>query len=239
MIFEQKYRVGIEDVDKDNMITSKAILKMFEDMACFHAATLGQGPTEVYKNGYAWILSNWQIKVLERSFYCDTITVRTWPKKFDKVTSLRDYEIVNEEGKILAIGTSRWFIMDVNTRRPLRITEEYFKPYLPLTEKDSFEKIEKIEEPEASEYTYKTEYVVSRRDIDSNKHMHNINYLDVALEIIPEEVFENNKFDEISIEYKKELMYKDKVDCYYCKKDGKNIVVMKTDDKVNAIISLS
>ena len=111
--------------------------------------------------------------------------------------------------------------------------------YLPLSEKDAIEKIEKIEEPTENEYTSKFEYVVSRRDIDSNKHMHNISYLDIALEVLPEEVFENNKFDEISIEYKKELMYKDKIDCYYCEKNGKNIVVIKTNDKVNAIISLS
>ena len=181
--------------------------------------------------------SNWQIKILKRCVYGSTLNVKTWPKKFEKITTLRDYEITDESGDVVAIGTSRWFIIDIKTRRPMRISEEYAKPYLPLTEIDAIEKMDKIEEPE--EYEYKKEYVVCRRDIDSNKHMHNINYLDVALEVIPEEVFENNKFDEISIEYKKELMYKDKVDCYYCEKNGKNIVVMKTDDKVNAIISLS
>ena len=237
MIFENKYRVGIEDVDRDNLITSKAILRMFEDMACFHAASLGHDPISVVEMGFAWVLANWQIKILKRCVYGTTLNVKTWPKKFEKITTLRDYEITDESGDVVAIGTSRWFIIDIKTRRPIRISEEYAKPYLPLTENDAIEKMDKIEEPE--EYKYKKEYIVCRRDIDSNMHMHNINYLDVALEIIPEEVFENNKFDEISIEYKKELMYKDKVDCYYCEKNGKNIVMMKTDDKVNAIISLS
>ena len=62
MIFENKYRVGIEDVDGNNLISSKAILKIFEDMACFHAASLGQDPMSVHKNGFVWVLSNWQIK---------------------------------------------------------------------------------------------------------------------------------------------------------------------------------
>ncbi len=237
MIFEQKYRVGIEDVDRDNLITSKAVLRMFEDMACFHAASLGHDPIAVVEMGFAWVLANWQIKILKRSPYGTILNVKTWPKKFEKITTLRDYEIIDESGDVVAIGTSRWFIIDIKTRRPMRILEEYAKPYLPLTEEDAIEKMEKIEEPD--EYQYKKEYVVSRRDIDSNKHMHNINYLDVALEVIPEEIFENNKFDNISIEYKKELMYKDKVDCYYGEKDGKNIITMKTDDKVHAIISLS
>lgn len=237
MIFENKYRVGIEDVDIDNLITSKAVLKIFEDMACFHAASLGQDPVSVVEMGFAWVLANWEIRILKRCSYGTILNVKTWPKRFEKITTLRDYEILDESGEVVAIGTSRWFIIDIKTRRPLRISEEYAKPYLPLTEKDAIEKMEKIEEP--NEYQYKKEYVVSRRDIDSNRHMHNINYLDVALEVIPEEVFENNKFNNISIEYKKELMYKDKVDCYYGEKDGKNIIVMKTDDKVHAIISLS
>ena len=237
MIFENKYRVGIEDVDIDNLITSKAILRIFEDMACFHAASLGHDPISVVEMGFAWVLANWEIKILKRCFYGEILSVKTWPKKFEKITTLRDYEILDESGETVAIGTSRWFIIDIKTRRPMRISEEYAKPYLPLTEEDAIEKMEKIEEPD--EYQYKKEYVVSRRDIDSNRHMHNINYLDVALEVIPEEVFENNKFDNISVEYKKELMYKDKVDCYYGEKNGKNIIVMKTDDKVHAIISLS
>ena len=237
MIFEYKYRVGIEDVDRDNVITSKAILKMFEDMACFHAASLGHDPISVVEMGFAWVLANWQIKILKRAYYGEILNVKTWPKKFEKITTLRDYEIIDENGEVVAIGTSRWFIIDIKTRRPMRISEEYARPYLPLTEEDAIEKMDKIEEPE--KYEYRKEYVVCRRDIDSNKHMHNINYLDVALEIISEEIFENNKFDNISIEYKKELMYKDKVDCYYGQKDGKNIITMKTDDKVHAIISLS
>lgn len=237
MIFENEYRVGIEDVDIDNLITSKAVLRMFEDMACFHAASLGHDPISVVEMGFAWVLANWQIKILKRCSYGAILKVKTWPKRFEKITTLRDYEIVDESGEIIAVGTSRWFIIDIKTRRPMRISEEYAKPYLPLTEDDAIKSLDKIEEPD--EYLYKQEYVVSRRDIDSNKHMHNINYLDVALEIIPEEIFENGKFDNISIEYKKELMYKDKVDCFYGQKDGKNIITMKTEDKVHAIISLS
>lgn len=239
MIFEQKCRVGIEDVDKNNLISPKAVLRLFEDVACFQADTIGQGPIGIDEVGIVWALTNWQIKIVKRSAYGDVVTVRTWPKKFERASCIRDFEIVSDNNEIVAIGTSRWFIMDRVSRRPMRITEEYVKPYLPLSEKSSFDKIDKIKEPTFDEFLYMKEYVVSRRDIDANKHMHNINYLDVALEMIPEEVYEKNKFTNILIEYKKEIMYKENVECYYCEKNGENIVTMKTNDKVNAIISLS
>ncbi len=239
MIFEQKYRVRIEDVDKDNLISSKAVLSIMEDIACLHGKSVGQGPVGVSEIANAWALTNWQFKILKRCGYGDVITVRTWPKKFDRVSCIRDFEIVNDENELLAIGTSKWFVMDRATRRPVRFTEEYLKPYFPLSEKSSFDKIEKIKEPAPDEYEYMKEYVVERRDIDANKHMHNINYLDVAFDMLPEYVFDNNKFDNILIEYKKEIKYKQKIECYFCNKNGENIITMKTDDKVNAIISLS
>ena len=142
MIFEETYRVGIEDVDRDNLISSKAILRMFEDMACFHAASLGHDPKSVVEMGFAWVLANWQIKILKRCEYGAILNVKTWPKKFEKITTLRDYEILDENGAVVAIGTSRWFIIDIKNRRPMRISEEYAKPYLPLTEDDAIEKMD-------------------------------------------------------------------------------------------------
>ena len=39
--------------------------------------------------------------------------------------------------------------------------------------------------------------------------------------------------------YKKEILYGEKVECFYTEEDGKYIVTAKTDGKVNAIIELS
>lgn len=238
MIFENEYRVEIEDVDKDNLLSNRALLGIFEDIACFHAATLGQGPLEVSTNGFAWLLLNWRVKVIKRSVYGDVLTVKTWPRQFDRISSYRDFEVLDESGEVVAIGSSKWFVMDLGSRRPVRLTEEYTNPYCPITDVSVFgDDMPKLNEPD--EYEYKTEYTVSRRDIDSNKHMHNINYLDLAYEVLPEEVFENNDFKNIAIEYKKEVIYKDKLDCYYSKNEENHVVTIKTGDKVNAIIVLS
>ena len=48
--------------------------------------------------------------------------------------------------------------------------------------------IEKINMPDNFDTTM--EYTVKRRDIDLNFHMHNLYYLDLAYEVLPEEVYE-------------------------------------------------
>ena len=69
--------------------------------------------------------------------------------------------------------------------------------------------------------------------------MHNLNYLDMAYEILPEDVYKNKVFDNIRIVYKKEILYGEKVVCYYEEQGNKHIITAKSKDKINAIIELS
>ena len=84
------------------------------------------------------------------------------------------------------------------------------------------------------------EYKVCRRDIDLNGHMHNLYYLDLAYEVLPEKVYEQRPFDNFRIQYKKEVKLGDVVKCRYTFKDGEHIVSIFNSDgsRVHAIIVL-
>ena len=69
--------------------------------------------------------------------------------------------------------------------------------------------------------------------------MHNLSYLDMAYEILPDNVYKNKVFDNIRIVYKKEIVYGEKVECYYEEQENKHIITAKSKDKINAIIELS
>ena len=71
--------------------------------------------------------------------------------------------------------------------------------------------------------------------------MHNLYYLDLAYEALPQEVYEKRPFDNVRIEYKKEIKLGETVKCKYSFVDGKHFVVVKSqDDKsIHALIELS
>ena len=100
--------------------------------------------------------------------------------------------------------------------------------------------IEKIELPEESEYTKKIEYTTTRRDIDLNGHMHNLYYLDLAYEALPEDVYEKRPYDNIQIQYKKEIKYGEKVICKYAYKNNNHIVAIydEKEKKLHAVVKL-
>ena len=104
-----------------------------------------------------------------------------------------------------------------------------------VLEIDNFKKIKM---PEKFENVVK--YEIKRRDIDVNKHLHNLYYLDLAYEALPQNVYEQRPFDKIRIQYKKEIKFGDVVKCRYTFEDGKHIVFIcdKDENLVHAIIIL-
>ena len=98
---------------------------------------------------------------------------------------------------------------------------------------------DKIKEP--NEYQYETQYTVRRSDIDVNKHMHNLNYIELANEALPEETYRGALFNDVRITYKKEIKLGDTVKCKYVFKDNQHIIVVKSEDEktTHAIIEMN
>ena len=70
----------------------------------------------------------------------------------------------------------------------------------------------KLKEPETIDREIR--YKVQRRDIDINKHVHNLYYLDFAYEALPEEIYENCEFNNIEIMYKKQIKLNNEIKHY-------------------------
>ena len=137
-------------------------------------------------------------------------------------------------------GTSKWALINVDTWKIAKINEELVEKYQP-EDKSVFDERELYKLKEPKEYEKEIEYTVTRRDMDFNGHMHNIYYLDLAYETLPQDVYNKRPFNNVRIDYKKEIKFKDKIKCRYAFYDNKNIVtICKSEDEkiVHSIIEL-
>ena len=50
----------------------------------------------------------------------------------------------------------------------------------------------------SNEFMANKKYQAIRKDMDTNAHMHNLYYLDLAYEALPKEVYENVCFDDVA-----------------------------------------
>lgn len=241
MQFKREYTIGAREIGMNNELTNYGILAFLEDIAGIHSDNVGYGVKDVEKNKRAWILMDWKLKVIKRASFGQKIIVKTWAKTMSKPQfyTYRDFEVYNEQQELIAIATSKWVFLDIDKERISKIDLGVLKLYNP-DDKCVFgvEEIEKINIPDV--YESVTEYKVNRFDIDVNKHMHNLNYLNLAYEALPEEIYNKQEFNDVRVTYKHQIKLADNVKCYYSKLNGIHTIVIKSEDEkiIHAIVEL-
>lgn len=174
------------------------------------------------------MLLYWKIRFFKRPSWNTEITVKTWAREFARVSSFRDFEAYDEEGKIVAIATTEWVLIDNQKGTIGKITEEMAARY-EMDSKTVFEEkiVSKLKTPENMKQVY--EYTAKRRDIDVNHHVNNGIYLELAYDAFPNNI--KIKFDNLEIYYKKQIKLGETVSIFYLNEENSHIVCIKSKDE--------
>lgn len=211
MIFEQDFKIGLDDLNSNRELKNVSILKFLEDIAGFHSDFVKMGINEIYSTGIAWALLDWEVKVLRRPKYGEELHIKTWSRLLKKCHAYRDFEIY-VGGERCVIATTKWMLMDLKRRWPALIKPEVAAKYEPEPDRNVLGNEEFARQVEFDNYGYAADYKVRRSDIDINGHVHNTNYLKIVEEALREE--ETAEIDYFHINYKKEIRYGDTVKIY-------------------------
>lgn len=240
MIYQEKFKIGLKDVWKEKEVSNKAILEYLENIAAYHSDSVGYGINTSDITHLTWILLDWKVKVIKRPEYGQVLEIHTWSRDIIKCYAYRDFEIYDENHKLCVIASSKWLLINNQTGKIAKVEKEMADKYESETEKSVFQEkeIEKIKLPK--NYKSSIIYQTKRKDIDVIGHMHNLYYLDLAYETLPEKIYNQESFNEIRIMYKKEIKLEDTVICKYAYEENKHIVVIQSEDEkiLHAIIEL-
>lgn len=239
MIYKEKFKIGLKDVWKGNEVSNIALLEYLENIAAYHSDSVGYGVNTSDKTHLNWLLLDWKVKVLKRPQYGQVLDIHTWSRYIVKCYAYRDFEVYNDKNELCAIASSKWLLVNNETGKITKVEKNLADRYQSedravFGEKD----IEKLKVPEF--YESSIIYEAKRKDIDVIGHMHNLYYLDLAYETLPDDVYEKRPFNNIRIMYKKEIKLNERVKCSYAFEDGKHIVVIQSEDEkvLHSIIEL-
>lgn len=243
MIFNEKFKVQLKDIGKNNCIKNIGILEILENIGTHHSDIAGYGPNSIEEKGASWVLLDWKIQVLKRPKYGEILNINTWGRtiggEIKKAYTYRDFEIYDEKNNLCVIGTSKWTLINIETGKIVKLEKEITDKY-ELEDKSVFniDELDKIKIPE--NFSKEMTYQVCRRDIDLNNHMHNLYYLSLAYEVLPEDVYKKRPFDNVRIQYKKEVKFGDILNCKYTFENGEHIIGILSGDesRVHAIVTL-
>ena len=203
MFFKEKVEKRYNDFDTEGNILPWKILEYFENVANNQLLIVEKG----LNDGLVWIMTEWRIEIERYPRIEDELFATTWA--IDDGATLvtkRAFTLTDEEGKVLVRGCGSYILFNLETQRIARISDERIKIY--QAEKQLVFEDELPKHRTISEFDSEMPIFIRKSDIDSNKHVHNTNYLEFGLEAY-EGSYNEIKF--IRITYKAQVVYGDNV----------------------------
>jgi medium-chain acyl-[acyl-carrier-protein] hydrolase len=172
-----------------------------------------QGLTLAYydNNDRGWMLYKWDIKIHSFPKFNETLRITTHPSAFKNFLANREYQIFNSSGNLLVEAQSVWMFVNTKTRRPLLVPEEMYTKFDVGKESGTlFYKLDELPAIANGNCTLKIN--IRNSDIDTNRHVNNVRYVDWAIESLPKEFTDTHTVTRIQVNYKKELNLGDEAD---------------------------
>lgn len=208
--YAKKFFVGYSDVDVNNHCKLSKIVDLLQNAATLHSDTLGFGAKVMMQRKQVWLMLGWHVRILQYPESDTDVEVRTWCRNIKGVEAKRGFEIVNEAGDTLILADSSWALYDLETQKLLRVPEEMLQAYTGM-DRDPFEgePKERLRDNDVVETEFQMR--VGKRDIDTNHHMNNGKYMEVIMEVLPED----QKITEFVSSYRKQMTYGEEIQVSY------------------------
>lgn len=221
--FRSRVRFSETDVDKKLSITG--LMNYLQDCSIFQSEDLNAGFSYLEKVKKAWLLSAWNVEVIRRPDVAEEITICTWPYDFKGIYGLRNFGIQDRDGNYLVKADSCWFLTNIDTGRPVKPAEEDIAFYLPVEPRMDMEELpRKIALP--TEMKEVGRLSVMKHHLDVNRHVNNVQYVNIACEVLPEQC----EIRGIRAEYKKAAVLGDIIVLKCAAEDEKYLVSLCGED---------
>lgn len=200
-MYEYELKVGYSATDKDLRMTVPAILDCFQDAAIFEAENGAITMAYLGERQLAWLLGSWQIVLLRRPAMNEVVRVTTFPYDFKGFMGYRNFTMTTPDGELLVKAASIWTLIDMRRLVPARPSQELLNGYTLAQKLDMAYAPRKIAVTGAGRA--QEAFRVRRYQIDSNRHVNNVEYIRMAMEFLPEREAFNAQIKELRAEYKK------------------------------------
>ena len=211
-------RVRFSEIDHTRKITVPSIINYFQDCSTFQSEDIGVGLDVLSKKKKAWILTYWQIVIDHYPKMNDKIQVSTWASKFKGMLAERNFCMTDENGEKAAYAQSVWVYMDVEKGRPVRPDQEELDAYGQCEPLEMEYESRKIALPE--DCMSLEPFPVRRYHIDTNEHVNNCQYVQMALESLPKD----KEVHQMRVDYKKSAVYGDMIYPRIAAEDDRTVV---------------
>lgn len=217
-------RIRYSETDSEGKLTLDALLNYFQDCSTFHSEDVGLGIAYMKEIGQVWVLSAWQIVVNRYPKLGDKVKIVTLPYELKAFLGYRNFAMLDEQGEYLAKANSLWSLLDIRTGKPVMVNEAMQKGY-GIDEKLEMDYApRKITVPQGGEL--REPVVVKKHHLDTNHHVNNGQYVNIAMEYLPDDFM----IHQMRAEYKKQAFLDDVLHPYVVQTENGYIICLQDEN---------
>ena len=178
-------RVRYIETGENGLMTLPGILNYFQDCSTFQSEEVGLGIEVLKEWKRFWVLSAWQVIVDRYPSLGEEIRTCTWAYGFRSFLGMRNFCMETKDGERIAYANTYWTYINAENGFPAKLTERDTKGY------ELEEKLEMNYAPRKivlpKEYEKQESFSIQKHHLDTNHHVNNCQYVQMAMDYLPED----------------------------------------------------
>lgn len=204
----QTWRLTAAGCNAQSRLPLPTLAQRVIELATDHANSIGVGYTRLIADGNAWVLSRLSFELSRLPLMHENYTLTTWIESFNRHFSARNFELRSggNDGEVIGYIRTVWVAINIESRRPADLS---FIAGLADTVSERRCPIEpqpKLRMPQGGtaivcEGTFKA------TDIDFNRHVNTVRYIDAVLNTVDLEVYDRHQIARFDIAFSHEATF--------------------------------
>lgn len=212
--YKKEYVIKGYECDFRGDLKFPALMNHLIELSGEHwAATVGRTGKDPLAGGdLTWILIYYQAELSKVPKKDEKIYLATDYKSYNRLFAYRNFYVLDENDRVIIQIESVFALMDLDSRRMVKLEDDYFAGL-------------QLEEPKGSRIKrypdiaglsddaelLERDYYVRYYDIDSNQHVNNTMYLEWGIDVLGGEFLSQHQLTFAAIKFDKEVHYEDYV----------------------------
>lgn len=215
-IWSKTQQISWDETSPNGKLSLTGLSLILQRAAVEHAEHLGFGFTETSKDNVSWVLFRLNLEIKRLPKWQENVKVQTWPRAIQKISAFREFVLLSESGEVLCNATSEWMIIDLTTRRPLKMDRFESLKHLNTPTKAFDISIPKLK----NKCAFESIFSVTNRysDLDMNGHTNARKYFDWLTDAI-HELHPEKEISFLQMNYFNECYAGEEIDIQYCVED--------------------
>lgn len=203
-ITSYSYRIEPQDVDFTLRASVSSVINYLLNVAGIDAHNKGFGVDVLQGQSFTWVLSRLAVEINRQPHQYDNVDIETWVNEFNRLSSTRNFRLMYG-GEVLASGVSQWCMLNMETRQAVDMS--LLKDVYERAMVDAPSPIVAPQRLRGGELRTVVSRPVVYSDLDFNRHVNTLRYIDMIFDALPLDIIENNNGLRIDLNFIAEARY--------------------------------